>query len=209
MIPYGFSLAAVSMIGQALGADRPAEARRICKVVLFTTSAVCLLTALVLNFSAGGLISLFTEDLVIAELAKDTFGIFVLAFAFDWVQCCACGLIKGAGLQSVGSLCSLFCLCFISLPTSYLLTFQFGFGIKGLWIGYGVSSFVLTGLYCYVLKTLDWKAVALQAAKNEVNPEEQGHADQKLSEPFLNKTLETSRMLSCLSYQGADRKIEI
>lgn len=192
MIPYGFSLAAVSMIGQALGANRPAEAGRICKVVLFTTSAVCLLVALTLNFSAKELIFLFTDDPVITELAMGTFGTFVIAFAFDWVQCCVCGLLKGAGLQSVGSLCSLFCLCFIALPTSFTLTFKFDFGISGLWIGYGVSSLVLTVLYCLVLTSIDWKSVALKAAKNEIE-QELSLTDDNFTEPLLNKSFEMSQ----------------
>ena len=101
------------------------------------------------------------------EIVELTFPIFVLAFANDWTQCCASGIIKGAGFQGIGSLCSLLCLCLIALPAEAMLAFRLDWDIKGLWIGYGASASMLTILYYIILACIDWRKTAEWAAQNE------------------------------------------
>ena len=167
MIPYGLALAAVSMIGHQLGANKPREAVRNCKFIALTTSVICFFFILVLYGAKNALISLFTDNEEVARLAESAFLVFILAFMFDWKQCCASGIIKGAGYQSYASVCSFGCLMGIAMPMSYLLTFKLDFGISGLWTGYGLSTFTLTALYYTILACIDWEKTAEWAANNE------------------------------------------
>jgi len=55
----------------------------------------------------------------------------------------------------------------VSLPLAYV------FGVRqmslvGLWIGYGTSALLLACIYSFILLRTNWKEVALQAAKDEI-----------------------------------------
>lgn len=167
MIPYGLALAAVSMVGHSLGANRPKEAIENCKLIALTTTSLCLIVAMCLNLSATPLIQLYTDDPAVISLVESSYLVFVVSFSFDWMQCCASGLIKGAGFQGVGSLCSLLCLGLVALPVSSVLCFQKDWGIEGLWAGYGLSTMILTVSYYTILTCINWKATAEWAATSE------------------------------------------
>ena len=84
MIPYGLSLATVSLIGNSLGANKPYQAMANCKMVLLVSMIFALILVLCLYFSRKGLISLFTSDPNVTNIAENSFLIFALAFFFDW-----------------------------------------------------------------------------------------------------------------------------
>ena len=55
----------------------------------------------------------------------------------------------------------------VSLPLAYV------FGVRqkslvGLWVGYGTSALLLGCIYSFVLLRTNWKQVAEQAAKDEI-----------------------------------------
>ena len=66
-------------------------------MIALVTTALCFVVAIVLDLSSSALVSLFTEDAEVRSIAEASFTVFVVAFACDWAQCCASGLIKGAG----------------------------------------------------------------------------------------------------------------
>ena len=123
--------------------------------------------AMLLGVSSSALVSLFTDDAEVIEIAEASFGVFIVAFAFDWSQCCASGLIKGAGYQGIGSLCSLLCLALVAMPAECVLSFRHEWGISGLWAGYGASALLLTILYYCILSCIDWRATAEWAAQSD------------------------------------------
>jgi len=59
------------------------------------------------------------------------------------------------------------CLLMIALPGCYLSLFHYNLGLKGLWIGYGLSALVLSICYFIILWRLDWEATAQWASSNE------------------------------------------
>ena len=103
MIPYGFALAAVSMIGHSLGANKPRDAKANFKFIAMVTSLFCVCFTMILYLAKRPLISLFTKDMEVAGIAEGAFLVFMIAFMFDWTQCCISGVIKGAGYQSYAS----------------------------------------------------------------------------------------------------------
>jgi Na+-driven multidrug efflux pump len=55
----------------------------------------------------------------------------------------------------------------ISLPVGYLCGVIAGWGLPGLWIGYGFSSFCLACTYLFILARIDWTEVAEKASRDE------------------------------------------
>ena len=48
-----------------------------------------------------------------------------------------------------------------------LLGFNVDMGIRGLWVGYGASSCILTTLYYVIIYNIDWPKAAEWASQNE------------------------------------------
>ena len=69
MIPYGLALAAVSMVGHSLGANKPAQAQANCRLIAVASTIFCLMVSTLLGFSESALISLFTEDVEVRRIA--------------------------------------------------------------------------------------------------------------------------------------------
>jgi Na+-driven multidrug efflux pump len=56
----------------------------------------------------------------------------------------------------------------ISLPLASLFGLHLGWGLPGLWIGYGVSAFFLGVVYSVILfKYIDWDKTAHLASQSE------------------------------------------
>ena len=53
---------------------------------------------------------------------------------------------------------------FVSIPVGYTLGVTWGWGLSGLWIGYGTQGLCLTIMYSIILIRLDWEAVAETAS---------------------------------------------
>ena len=52
----------------------------------------------------------------------------------------------------------------ISIPVGYTLGVTYGWGLSGLWVGYGTQGLCLTIMYTVILIRLDWDATATNAA---------------------------------------------
>jgi hypothetical protein len=107
------------------------------------------------------------ESLEVIKYAEGAFLMFTAATLCDWTGVNTSGIIKAVGLQPVISVCSFLCLLFVALPTSYITCFKLGWGLEGLFSGYGLSALVLSSIKFILLCRLDWKATALWASTNE------------------------------------------
>jgi len=86
--------------------------------------------------------SIFSDDLEVIKVAGGLILIAGLFQVFDGIQVVALGILRGfedVVIPLVGAGIAYIC---ISLPVSYLITFAFGVGPVGIWIGYlaGLSS---------------------------------------------------------------------
>ena len=73
-------------------------------------------------------------------------------------------MIKGVGKQGVASIASIFCMFIVGLPLSWLFGIKLGFGLPGLWVGYGLCSLSLAILYTWILRRLNWSEAAYKAS---------------------------------------------
>ena len=89
----------------------------------------------------------------------------------------------------------------VAFPISYLLSFVYGFGLNGLWIGYGASAFCLALLYARVITTLDWSKVAQGASTTD---ESQINETESTQEDDDYKRVQTSTELDDINYNLDD-----
>ena len=144
-----YAIAAQTLVGQALGADRPEEARATARRVTLWGLLTGVLVAAVLLALRGVLLPLFTGDPAVLDQARVVWwflaGIQVLAgvvFALD-------GVLMGAGdvgylrTVTIGSAVAGF------LPMS-LLSEPLGWGLAGVWTG--LSLFIALRLVAVLVR---------------------------------------------------------
>lgn len=116
-------------------------------------------------------VSIYTQDEVVADFAATAVAAFAIAFFFDWTQCLLSGVIKAVRKQGIAALASFLCMVCISLPTGYFAGVKAGHGLPGIFLGYGLSSFCLGSIYLVILSRVDWFAVAEVASRDEKEAE--------------------------------------
>lgn len=97
MPAFAFQSAATTLVGQSLGAERPQLARKFLRYITYVGIAVMIVMGFVLYTFATPLISFFTKDQAVIELASTCLRIVAFLQPF---QCCAwvfAGALRGAG----------------------------------------------------------------------------------------------------------------
>lgn len=139
MVPVGVAQATSVVVGQAVGRESPAAARRAVGAGLVTVTIFMTFTA-AMFLSAPGLLSrIFSSDPVVVAAAAALLPIAGVFQVFDGVQVAAAGALRGVGDTRVPMLLNLLGFWVIGLPVSVLLGFPIGLGPQGVWWGLAVG----------------------------------------------------------------------
>ena len=153
---YGISLAASTMVGQNLGAGQPDRAARCAWGATATgvgiTLAISALFLLVPELIAG----VFTDDPAVLRIAVDYLRILGLSQFSMAVEIILEGAFSGAGdtlppmiVMVPGSLAR--------IPLAYLLAFEFGLGINGVWWTLTITTLVKAAILALWFARGGWK----------------------------------------------------
>jgi Na+-driven multidrug efflux pump len=84
MIPYGFSIGAVAVIGTALGANKPELAIKNIFMISVTSLIIGAMFCLVLITLPSQIIFMYDDSPSVEEKCLPAFRVFAIAFFFDW-----------------------------------------------------------------------------------------------------------------------------
>lgn len=147
MIPLGIAQACAVLVGRAVGAERPDEARRAGTAGLVVGTAVMIMTATLFTLFPGFLARLYTNDAAVVGLAVTLIPLAGVFQVFDGIQVVAGGVLRGVGDTRAPMVVNLLGFWAIGLPVGIFLAFQAGMGPRGLWwglvTGLGVVSILL------------------------------------------------------------------
>jgi putative MATE family efflux protein len=136
----GLTGAAVTMIGQNLGADKPDRAvKTLWRTVLSAMLIlfVCTFTFFVFRSQIYGV---FIDDQVVIDEGGTYLTIFGLSTMFFGVYASSLSAFQGAGQTVPTMILGFVRLWLMRIPFSFLLAFQFGYGVEGLWWGMALSN---------------------------------------------------------------------
>ena len=119
IIPYGLALGIVTQVGQHLGHNDPGSAQLAYKVASTFSALLGFCTCVFLYVSRHLIISTYTDNEEIHDMAVRAFTSLCVALMFSWTAGQLSGTIKAVGAQGIASVSSLFCLLCIELPLSY------------------------------------------------------------------------------------------
>ena len=69
------------------------------------------------------------------------------------------------GYQKYGTIVCIISFWFVSFPITYLLTFTFGIGLKGIFLGDPVGMVIYGGVYLYLIYSTDFEKLHHKIAK--------------------------------------------
>ena len=93
---------------------------------------------------------LFTEDVSVLHAGSTVLFIYAICQPFDGLQTVATGALRGLGETRVPMIVNLGGHWFVGLPTAYVLCFNRGWGVEGLWVGLTVGL-MLVGSVLFIV----------------------------------------------------------
>ena len=157
MIPLGLSISSSSLIGNYLGSNEPEMAQSTAYLTAGLNLFVLFSNGMIAYFGRNSLGYFFTSQSdVVAVFAEHEY-LAVLVMVFDGYNCVvSTGVLRGCGLQRVGAALNLFCYYALAIPISYLLTFNAGFGLNGIWIGLSIGVGACCVISSIIVYYINW-----------------------------------------------------
>lgn len=146
MIPYSLAMATTVRVGQALGANRPREARFSAGVAMATGLLCACVSASYMFFFREYIARIYTPDAAVIAIATSLI-IYSAIFQFsDAIQVTAAGALRGYQDTRTAMLITLFSYWGVGLPIGYIL------GLTDIWGGAqgpaGLWQGLIVGLSC-------------------------------------------------------------
>lgn len=131
----GLQTANTSLVGQSLGAKRSDLAIIYSKIAQTVGVCFAIFNAIVVFIFSKQLLSLFTSDPVVIELADIPMKIICFIVFFQILQVITIGALRGAGDVKFVTFMMLICVGIIRPGVSYLLVYPLNMGLVGAWLG--------------------------------------------------------------------------
>ncbi len=146
MVPMGVSAAAATRVGNRIGAGDLAGAQHSAHVALGVGAGVMGLSALVFLLLPRPLAALFTPNPDVIAIAATIFPVAAAFQIFDGTQAVGGGILRGMGTPRPAAIFNLLGYYVLALPLGWLLAFEGGLGIQGIWIGLAFGLAVVAAL---------------------------------------------------------------
>ncbi|ODV60962.1 MATE family efflux transporter ASCRUDRAFT_22327, partial [Ascoidea rubescens DSM 1968] len=156
-IPFAVSIALSTRLANFIGASLPYSSQICAKVGVVFGTSMGITNGLVIYCFRHKIARAFTSDEdVISELIR-VFPIVSSIQIFDALNAVSAGVLRGEGLQHIGSIVNLAAYYIIGLPLAFVLAFKFNFQLEGLWMGIGIALLLIGVVQCYYgIVVPDW-----------------------------------------------------
>ena len=154
---WGMSNAAATLVGQNLGAGKPARAERSVWVTGFANMCFLGLVAIIFITFAERLIGIFTTDPAVVPYGVSclrfiSYGYIFYAYGMVMVQS-----FNGAGDTNTPTVINLCCYWLFQIPLAYSLAIPFGFGAEGVFVAITLAESSLAVVSVIVFRRGKWK----------------------------------------------------
>jgi len=135
MVPLGVAMAAVTRVGNLIGAGDRAGAQRAAWVALGVGAGVMTVSAIVFVALRDELPGVYNSDPLVLALAAALLPIAGAFQIFDGIQVVGGGILRGMGRTRPAAVFNLVAYFVLGLPVAYWLAFERGMGVAGIWWG--------------------------------------------------------------------------
>ncbi len=160
-IPGGaINMASITIIGQSIGARKPEQALHYGKwLLLITYASMGMMTIPIFIFSPQ-IVHIFNLSFEASLLASNIIRTAMVATALIWpIAFTVPNFLRAAGDVKYTMIVSMFTMWVFRVGSSYLLAFQFGLGVYGVWFGMYID-WIFRGLL-FIIRFLrgKWKTI--------------------------------------------------
>lgn len=156
---YGFNLAAVTLTGQAMGANEPDRAKTYTREILKLNIVVMsIISALIIVF-VPQLFALYTDDSEVIECGISIIRIYAFSQPFLAIDQVLAGSLRGAGDTRYPMITTFIGVWFLRLLFGYILGVLFNMGINGVWTAMTVDLAIRSILYSVRYKRGNWQKI--------------------------------------------------
>ncbi|MCA9637035.1 MAG: MATE family efflux transporter [Myxococcales bacterium] len=147
-VPLGVSMAAVTRVGNLLGAGRYDDAQRAAGVALGIGAGVMAVAAVLFIALRDLLPDAYSDDAAVIALAAGLLPVAAAFQLFDGLQVVGGGILRGMGRTRPAAVFNLVGYYVLGLPLAIWLAFPFGqdLGVSGLWWGLTLALGVIAAL---------------------------------------------------------------
>jgi len=170
MVPLAIGLAAATRVGNLIGEKNPHQAKIASHSTIFLCIVGALMNVLIILIFGSNIVSLYTTELPVFELALSLI-IFAAIFQIpDGIQMGALGSLRGYKDTFIPMILLLISYWVFAMPIGFYLTnygFESPLGAKGMWYGMiiGLSIFSILSIFrlrWVIKKTLHFKSLEPQ-----------------------------------------------
>ncbi|CAH1423274.1 unnamed protein product [Lactuca virosa] len=158
-IPFGLGSAVSTRVSNELGAGKHEAAELAVWVALSLVVTEVLLIGLLLVVAGGVWSKLYTGEAEVVSYMSVVMPVLALSNVMDGIQ----GVARGCGWQKICTLVNLGAYYLVGLPFAMALTFVYGLGGKGLWMGIICGSGVQAVLLLIITACTNWEKEAKKA----------------------------------------------
>ncbi|XP_029957238.1 multidrug and toxin extrusion protein 1-like [Salarias fasciatus] len=163
MFPVGFFASASVRVGNALGAGNTELAKLSARVsFIFAFVFSCVIGAFVRG-TKDVIGYIFTSEKDVIRRVADIMGLYCFIHIVEAIAGVTGAIVRGAGKQKVGAVCSFVGFYIVGLPVGVSLMFPVELGIVGFWIGLLISVSSQAAVYIAYLCKFSWKKATLEA----------------------------------------------
>ncbi|CAI5643557.1 unnamed protein product [Oreochromis niloticus] len=163
MFPAGFSAAASVRVGKALGGGNTDQAKLSSKVSLLCALSVSCFLGAFLGISKDVIGYIFTTERDIIQRVANIMKLYSFIHVAEAISGVTGSIVRGAGKQKIGALCSLVGYYLIGFPIGVSLMFPMKMGILGLWTGFLISASLQSMFFIVFLCKLNWTKATEEA----------------------------------------------
>lgn len=165
---YGFNLAAVTLVGQALGAGNPREAEKDTKEILKINVLIMLLVSIAIFIFAPQLFLLYSDDIEVITCGVSIIRIYALSQPLLAIVQVLSGSLRGGGDTKYPMIATFIGVWLFRLLFGYLLGVFLNMGIIGVWIAMSIDLILRAFLFIVRYKKGRWKIIMTEReAQNE------------------------------------------
>ncbi|KAG0183400.1 hypothetical protein DFQ28_008889 [Apophysomyces sp. BC1034] len=176
-IPFGFSIAAATRVGNALGSRSAKRARAASKMALLFAIALGLLNSVIFITVRSSFGYMFTSKKEVVDRVASILPVCSLFQVADCLAGICGGVVRGLGRQNIAAWINIFAYYIVAMPIALFLTFYMGWGLVGIWTGLSIALFLAAVGECVFLYFIDWDAEVEKAHKRVKQEEDEIHEE--------------------------------
>jgi putative MATE family efflux protein len=158
---WGLSNAAATLVGQNLGAKQPERAEQSVMKTAKYNGIFMAVVSLIFLFGAYPIISFFTEDEEIKQIAVQALRIMAAGYVFYGIGMVMANAFNGAGDTWTPTWVNLIGFWFFQIPLAYLLAEYLSFGPTGVFIAIPVAETAITIVAFILFRRGRWKKIVV------------------------------------------------